>query len=232
MAGAGAGATAMHWGACGQMASADAQKIQLIMSLRSQGIRSTAVLEALERVPRELFVDPHYAAEAYVDKALPIDCGQTISQPYIVAFMTEKLEVDRRHKVLEVGTGSGYQTCILSQLCRRVYTIERYRPLLRKAEERFRRLRFSNVTTLLGDGLKGWESQAPFDRIILTAAASSVPVQLLDQLRDGGIMVLPIETFPGRQELQRIIRTDNGFERESLLPVRFVPLQPGLPRDA
>ena len=213
------------------MASADAQKIQLIMSLRSQGIRSIAVLDALERVPREMFVDRDYADEAYADKALPIACGQSISQPYIVAFMTDRLALNDRHKVLEVGTGSGYQTVILSQLCRRVYTIERYRTLLRKAEERFRALKLSNITTLLGDGLKGWESQAPFDRIIVTAAASSVPVHLLEQLKVGGMMILPIETFPGRQELQLITRTEESFERQSLLPVRFVPLQTGLPRD-
>lgn len=214
------------------MAQADTQKIQLIMSLRSQGIRSVAVLDALERVPREMFVERGNVDEAYADKALPIACGQTISQPYIVAFMSDKLELDSRHKVLEIGTGSGYQTVVLSQLCRRVYTIERYRPLLRKAEERFRSLKLSNITTLLADGLKGWASQAPFDRIIVTAAATSVPVHLLEQLKVGGIMILPIETFPGRQELQRIIRTDDSFERQSLLPVRFVPLQPGLPRDA
>ncbi|WP_137392332.1 protein-L-isoaspartate(D-aspartate) O-methyltransferase [Rhodoligotrophos defluvii] len=212
--------------------AADSRKIQLIMNLRSQGIRSTAVLDAIERVPREIFVDAAYADQAYADQSLPIACGQTISQPFIVAFMSDRLEVTDRMKVLEVGTGSGYQTAVLAHLCRRIYTVERYRILLRAAEERFKQLRLTNITAIVGDGMKGWPSQAPFDRIIVTAAASSMPLALLDQLKVGGIMVLPIETSPGRQELQRVVRTEESYERQSLLPVRFVSLVPGMPREA
>ncbi|MGF7161463.1 protein-L-isoaspartate(D-aspartate) O-methyltransferase [Rhodoligotrophos appendicifer] len=209
----------------------DYAKIQLIMSLRNQGIRNTAVLDAIERVPRELFIEAPFGEQAYADQSLPIACGQTISQPFIVAFMTEKLEVTDRMKVLEIGTGSGYQTAVLAHLCRRVYTIERYRLLLRAAEERLAKLKLTNVTSVSGDGTKGWKSQAPFDRILVTAAAASVPEALIDQLRVGGIMIIPVETSPGRQELQRIIRTERGYDRQSLLPVRFVPLVAGLPKE-
>lgn len=211
--------------------AADPRKIQLIMNLRNQGIRSTAVLDAMERVPREMFIESALSDQAYADRSLPISCGQTISQPFIVAFMSDKLEVTDRMKVLEVGTGSGYQTAVLAHLCRRVYTVERYRHLLRMAEERLQKLKLTNVTAMVGDGMKGWPSQAPFDRIIVTAAAASMPITLIDQLKPGGIMILPIETSPGRQELQRVVRTDESYERQSLLPVRFVPLLPGTPRE-
>jgi protein-L-isoaspartate(D-aspartate) O-methyltransferase len=210
------------------MAATDQQKIELVMSLRAAGIRDTRVLAAIETVPREMFLPDAFKDLAYADQALPIECGQTLSQPFIVAFMTDRLKVGERMKVLEVGTGSGYQTAILAQLCRRVYTMERYRTLMKQAETRFKELRLANVTTVLGDGGKGWPAQAPFDRIIVTAAAKKLPRKLLEQLAVGGIMVIPVEVSPGRQELLRITRTDDGFERESLLPVRFVPLVEGI----
>jgi protein-L-isoaspartate(D-aspartate) O-methyltransferase len=211
--------------------NADPRKIQLIMALRNQGVRDMRVLEAIERVPRELFVNETFADQAYADQALPIACGQTISQPYIVGFMTDRLQVNERHKVLEIGTGSGYQTAILSHLCRRVYTIERYRTLANEAEARFKQLKLSNITQLVADGAKGWPKQAPFERIIVTAAARQVPQALLDQLAVGGIMIVPIEERPGKQDLYRITRTATDFEREHLLPVRFVPLIEGVAKE-
>ena len=212
------------------MSATDQQKIELVMALRARGIRDTRVLEAIETVPRELFVQEAFRDLAYVDQALPIECGQTLSQPFVVAFMTDRLKVGDRMKVLEVGTGSGFQSAILSQLCRRVYTIERYRTLLKAADARFAELRLANVTTLLGDGTRGWPKQAPFERIIVTAAAPKLPRKLLEQLATGGIMVIPVEVSPGRQEILRITRTESDFERESLMPVRFVPLVEGIAR--
>jgi protein-L-isoaspartate(D-aspartate) O-methyltransferase len=209
----------------------DVRKIELIMSLRNRGIRDTRVLAAIERVPRELFVDRTFQAQAYADQSLPIECGQTISQPYIVAFMTEKLALTDRVKVLEIGTGSGYQTAVLAHLCRRVYTMERYRTLMRDAEARLADLGLSNVTAMVGDGTRGWAAQAPFDRIIVTAAARAVPQTLVDQLRPGGVMVLPIESRSGEQELVRITVTDGGPVHEPLLAVRFVPLVEGIARE-
>ncbi len=213
-----------------KMSATDQQKIELVMALRARGIRDTRVLEAIETVPRELFVQEAFRDLAYADQALPIECGQTLSQPFVVAFMTDRLKVGDRMKVLEVGTGSGYQSAILSQLCRRVYTIERYRTLLKAADARFAELRLANVTTLLGDGTRGWPKQAPFERIIVTAAAPKLPRKLLEQLATGGIMVIPVEVSPGRQEILRITRTESDFERESLMPVRFVPLVEGIAR--
>jgi protein-L-isoaspartate(D-aspartate) O-methyltransferase len=211
--------------------TADPRKIQLIMALRNHGVRDMRVLEAIERVPRELFVNETFADQAYADQALPIACGQTISQPYIVGFMTDRLQVNERRKVLEIGTGSGYQTAILSHLCRRVYSIERYRTLATAAEARFRQLKLSNITQLVADGTKGWPKQAPFERIIVTAAAKQVPQALFDQLAVGGIMIVPIEEKPGKQDLYRITRSETGFEREHLLPVRFVPLVEGVAKE-
>ncbi len=149
----------------------DHAKIELIMALRRQGIRDKRVLSAVERIPREKFINASFRKQAYEDHALPIECGQTISQPYVVAYMTEQLHVGDRMKVLEVGTGSGYQAAVLAKLCRRVYTIERYRTLLRDAIRRFEELRLHNITAKVGDGAEGWPEQAPFDRIIVTAAA-------------------------------------------------------------
>jgi protein-L-isoaspartate(D-aspartate) O-methyltransferase len=210
----------------------DHRKIQMVMDLRNKGVRDTRVLDAMERIPREAFVDERFVHEAYADQALPITCGQTISQPFIVAYMTDRLKVAPRMKVLEIGTGSGYQTAVLSLLCRRVYSIERYRSLMKQAEERFKALKLHNITTMLGDGHKGWPAQAPFERIIVTAASQGIPDALLAQLAVGGIMVLPVEVAPGKQELQRVVRTEGEPEIETLLPVSFVPLVPGAAKES
>lgn len=212
----------------------DQEKIELIMALRKQGIRDKNVLAALERVPRETFINTSFRRQAYEDHALPIECGQTISQPFIVAYMTEKLEVGDRMKALEVGTGSGYQAAVLSRLCRRVYTVERYRTLLRDAVKRFEAIHLHNITAKVADGSEGWPEQAPFDRIIVTAAATAVPQKLVDQLKVGGIMVLPVAVPGSRgvQNLVRIIRTEEGIIREDLMPVRFVPLVDGVARES
>jgi len=208
------------------MASAQDQ-IGLIMQLRRRGIRDPKVLRAIERVPRELFVDEAFAGHAYQDIALPIECGQTISQPFVVAFMTEKLELDARHKVLEIGTGSGYQAAVLSYLCRRVYTVERWRELQKAAEQRLADLHITNVTTIIGDGWLGWPPQAPFDRIIVTAAALDAPAALLDQLKEGGRMIIPLGETRDAQSLVQIDKTEEGLVETPLLPVRFVPLVHG-----
>jgi len=209
----------------------DHRQIQLLMALRNQGVRDMRVLEAIERTPRELFLNEAFADQAYADQALPISCGQTISQPFIVGLMTDRLQVGERHKVLEIGTGSGYQTAILSLLCRRAYTIERYRTLAREAEARFKELRLNNITQLVGDGARGWPQQAPFDRIIVTAAAKAVPQTLVDQLAVGGIMIVPVEERAGKQDLYRIVRVGAGYDSEHLLPVRFVPLVEGIAKE-
>jgi protein-L-isoaspartate(D-aspartate) O-methyltransferase len=208
------------------MASAQDQ-IGLIMQLRRRGIRDNKVLRAIERVPRDLFVDEAFVDHAYQDIALPIECGQTISQPYVVAFMTERLELDDRHKILEIGTGSGYQAAVLSHLCRRVYTVERWRELQKAAERRFARLGITNVTTIIGDGWLGWPPQAPFDRIIVTAAAQEAPPALLDQLKTGGRMLIPLGETRDTQNLVQIDKTEAGLTETPLLPVRFVPLVHG-----
>ncbi len=205
-----------------------ARKIRLIMNLRRSGIVDLRVLAAIERLPRENFVPQPFLDQAYEDKALPIGHGQTVSQPQVVAIMTQALELKPTHKVLEIGTGSGYQAALLSRLARRVYSIERHRPLLREAEARFLALRLTNIHCRCGDGNLGWPEQSPFDRVILTAAATERPQTLLDQLKVGGIMVLPIGPDRGDQDLIRIRRTAEGFEEETLAGVRFVPLLPGL----
>ena len=208
------------------MASAKDQ-IELIMQLRRRGIRDAKVLRAIESVPRELFVDEAFTDHAYQDIALPIECGQTISQPYVVAFMTQKLELDDRHKVLEVGTGSGYQAAVLSHLCRRVYSVERWRELQKLADHRLAELGITNVTTIIGDGWLGWPPQAPFDRIIVTAAALDAPAALLDQLKMGGRMIIPLGESRDEQSLVQIDKTEEGLVETPLLPVRFVPLVHG-----
>ncbi len=208
----------------------DVQKARLIMNLRHHGIRDPRVLEAMEEIPRDLFVPDTFRDQAWADTALPISCGQTISQPYIVAYMTEQLEVDPTSRVLEIGTGSGYQAAILSKLARRVYTIERHRHLMEDARRKFEQLGLTNIETRVGDGYRGWPEAAPFDRIIVTAAAPKVPPALLDQLAEGGIMVIPVDSGPLYQNLVRIRRTSEGFERETLIPVRFVPMLPGVAR--
>ena len=202
------------------------EKARLIMTLRGMGVVEADVLSAMERVPRELFVPTALSQHAYENASLPIALEQTISQPYIVARMTAALELTGRERVLEIGTGSGYQAAILSFLCRRVYSIERLRPLLVEAENRFRKLQITNVTSKFGDGAKGWPEGAPFDRVILTCAPPEIPATLLNQLKTGGIMVAP-EGRDREQSLVVIRRTEEGFERRELLPVRFVPLVEG-----
>ncbi len=204
--------------------SLEARKIRLIMELRHAGILDTRVLSALERVPREKFVPPSFADRAYENSALPLPHGQTISQPYIVALMSQALDLGPRMKVLELGTGSGYQAAVLSKLCRRVYTLERIRSLLREAERTFTELRIYNITTLHGDGGRGWPELAPFERIIVTAAAAEPPTELLDQLAIDGIMVVPLGRSGDDQELMQVRRTATGFEEKILCQVRFVPL--------
>lgn len=204
------------------------------LTLRRRGISDQAVLRTMEEVPRELFVDEADRDGAYRDSALPIACGQTISQPFVVAYMTEQLQVNDRTKVLEVGTGSGYQAAVLSKLCRRVYTVERYRTLLRDAVKRFEELHLHNITAKVADGAEGWPEQAPFDRIIVTAAAPAVPQKLVAQLKVGGIMIVPVGAAGGRgeQNLVRIERTEEGVNRDELMPVRFVPLVEGVARES
>ncbi len=205
------------------------RRLHLLQSLREQGISDERVLEAIGNVPREVFVETPFADQAYADQALPISCGQTISQPYIVALMTEALKVEPHSRVLEIGTGSGYQAVVLSRLARRVYTIERYATLAEAAAQRFAELGITNITQRVGDGTLGMPEFAPFDRIMVTAAARQVPRAYLDQMAPGSILVIPIEERPGNQGLWRITRDAQGFNHEHLLPVRFVPLVEGLP---
>jgi protein-L-isoaspartate(D-aspartate) O-methyltransferase len=202
-------------------------KIKLLMKLRSAGIRETRVLSAIESIPREMFVPRMFVDKAYADTALPIESGQTISQPLVVAWMTSALDVTDRHRVLEIGTGSGYQAAILARLARRVYTIERHRALGEIAEERFKKLRLTNITARIGDGTKGWPEAAPFDRIIVTAGAKEVPAALVEQLEVGGVMVMPVGDPVGDQVLLRLERTPEGYASQHLMNVRFVPLIAG-----
>lgn len=209
------------------------RKIRLIMQLRKAGVADTEVLSAIERVPREAFVPASFQDQAYENRALPIGQGQTLSQPEVVAVMTQALGASRRTKLLEIGTGSGYQAAVLSRICRRVYTVERHRDLLEEAEGRFLALRLHNITTRAGDGWKGWLEQAPFDRIIVTAAPPELPSSLLDQLAPGGVMVIPLGTTSRDQRLLRVRRDEEGrFHEEDLGPVRFVPLVAGMPTRA
>ena len=202
------------------------EKAQLIMALRGQGIGNATVLSALESVPRELFVPPALRQHAYENASLPIALDQTISQPYVVARMTEALRLTGRERVLEIGCGSGYQAAVLTYLCRRVYSMERLKPLLVDAENRLRDLRISNISLRHGDGVKGWPEAAPFDRIILTCSSAKIPDILLQQLKIDGIMVAP-EGTDSAQQLVVITRRESGFEREVLMPVTFVPLIEG-----
>ncbi|MFZ9485884.1 MAG: protein-L-isoaspartate(D-aspartate) O-methyltransferase [Alphaproteobacteria bacterium] len=204
-------------------------KIRLVMELRRSGVTDTRVLSAIERTPREAFCPPQFLDRAYEDTALPIAHGQTLSAPTVVGLMTQAIEVGARHKVLEVGTGSGYQASVLSHLCRRLYTIERHRPLLADAEARFRDLRINNIVSLHGDGWAGWPAQAPFDRIIVTAAPDEVPAALVDQLAVGGLLVLPVGREKREQRLLRLRKTADGVQTEELAAVRFVPMVSGLP---
>lgn len=199
----------------------------LILRLRRVGITDQRVVRAIESVPRQMFVPADLRGAAYAERALPIDCGQTISAPVIVGMMTNALEITERDRVLEVGTGSGYQTAILAKLARRVYTVERFRTLLQAAESRFKTLRLSNITTAIDDGMLGWPDQEPFDKIIVTAAGEQVPEALLQQVTMGGIIVMPVGPVDGVQKLRRFQRTEEGFDERDLADVRFVPLIPG-----
>ncbi len=202
----------------------------LILELRRAGISDARVLEAIERVPREVFVPAAFAGHAHDNVALAIGNGQTISQPYVVALMTAALAVTDRHIVLEVGTGSGYQAAVLALLARRVFTVERHRTLLKAAEGRLAGLRLGNVTCRFGDGTKGWPEQRVFDRVMITAAASDVPGPLLDCLAEGGVLVAPVGEEKRDQMLLRVRRDASGFSTEELGAVRFVPLVAGLAR--
>ncbi|MBL9062884.1 protein-L-isoaspartate(D-aspartate) O-methyltransferase [Tabrizicola sp.] len=204
------------------------RKMRFLFALRSRGVTDSRVLTAMEKVDRGLFVRGTFADRAYEDMPLPIACGQTISQPSVVGLMTQALQVNPRDTVLEVGTGSGYQAAILSQLARRVYTVDRYRRLTREAGELFRKLDLVNITTITADGSHGLPDQAPFDRILVTAAAEDPPGPLLEQLKPGGIMVVPVGQSDAVQALIKVTRTQSGFDYEELRPVRFVPLVEGL----
>jgi protein-L-isoaspartate(D-aspartate) O-methyltransferase len=208
-----------------------ARMARLLLALRSQGVTDAKVLNAIEKTPRELFTPELFKERAFEDSALPIACGQTISQPFIVGLMTQALKIDRRDRVLEIGTGSGYQTAILSRLARLVYTVERYRTLMKEAEARFQTLGLTNVITRFGDGGEGWPEQAPFDRIMVTAAAPDEPKALLAQLKPTGVLVAPIGKGPV-QSLRRYTGDGKGgFAVEKLLDVRFVPLLDGVAKE-
>ncbi len=213
------------------MSARDA-KARLIEELRAQGITDERVLAAIAQVPREKFVPPTFRDRAYENVALPIGHGQTISQPYVVALMTQALEVSDRHIVLEIGTGSGYQAAVLAQLARRVFTVERHRAMASAAEQLFKELRINNVTVRFGDGTKAWPEQSSFDRIIVTAAAATLPDAVMESLAEGGVLVAPIGEDKRDQVLMRLRRTAEGWHTEDICPVRFVPLVAGLPRGA
>lgn len=209
----------------------DVGHMKFVLDLRRRGIMNPAVLRAMEEVPRDRFVMPAHAAAAYEDRAMPIACGQTISQPFVVAYMTENLDAGPGHHVLEVGTGSGYQAAVLSRVVAKVTTVERYRTLADAARLRLRALGYDNVDVIHGDGMAGVPERAPFDRIIVTAAAETVPQTLIDELVPGGVMVLPVGAAEGHQTLRRIVRTETGSQASTLLAVRFVPLLPGEARE-
>jgi protein-L-isoaspartate(D-aspartate) O-methyltransferase len=212
-------------------AERDTRLARLVLSLRSQGVTDPAVLAAIEKTPRDLFTPDLFKERSWEDSALPIACGQTISQPYIVGLMSQALTLEPRARVLEIGTGSGYQTAVLSRLARLVYTVERYRTLLRAAETRFESLQITNVITRFGDGFLGWAEQAPFDRILVTAAAPEEPIVLLRQLKPSGVLVAPIGKGPVQQLCRYAGDGEGGFTMDVLCEVRFVPLLEGVARE-
>jgi protein-L-isoaspartate(D-aspartate) O-methyltransferase len=209
----------------------DVERMEFQLGLRRRGISNQAVLRAMDEVPREHFVTADYADSAYADSALPIDCGQTISQPYVVAYMTEQLDVEPDHRVLEIGTGSGYQAAVLSRLALAVVSIERYRTLADAARDRLKTLGYANVTVIAGDGFAGAPDHAPFDRVIITAATDKVPDALVEQLAESGKMVLPLGARSGPQHIVKLTKNAGGVARQELIPVRFVPLLPGQARE-
>ncbi|MEW5422993.1 protein-L-isoaspartate(D-aspartate) O-methyltransferase [Amorphus sp. 3PC139-8] len=202
---------------------------ELILKLRTNGIRDRRVLSAIEGIPRRLFLGSRHQALAYADQAMPIECGQTISQPTIVAMMTEALDVSPEHRVLEVGTGSGYQAAVLARLAKEVYTVERYRSLMEGAKDRFRVLKLDNVHTRIGDGFEGWPEAAPFHRIIVTAAAEKIPETLVEQLvSDHGVIVIPIGQQGNVQDLIKAVKVGTRLEQQTICAVRFVPMVHGI----
>lgn len=205
----------------------DTGRMEFLLTLRRRGISDARVLKAMEEVPRERFVEADQTDDAYGDFAMPIACGQTISQPYVVAYMSEQLALKPEHRVLEVGTGSGYQAAVLSRLAREVVSVERYRTLAETARKRLAALGCNNVEVVVGDGFAGVPSRAPFDRIIVTAAAETLPQTLTDQLEEGGIMLLPLGPRGGVQHIVKLTKSQTGIARENLIAVRFVPLLPG-----
>jgi protein-L-isoaspartate(D-aspartate) O-methyltransferase len=207
------------------------EKMMFQLTLRRRGISDQAVLRAMEEIPREIFVEPANRADAYRDSALGIACGQTISQPFVVAYMTEQLHLLKHHRVLEIGTGSGYQAAILSRLCRQVLTIERYRTLADTARARLEKIGCDNVEVMLGDGFEIPAGAGNFDRIIVTAAMEQIPEALTARLEPGGILIAPVGPHHGTQTLIRVTRTDLGFDRRELVDVRFVPALPGIARE-
>ena len=207
------------------------EKMMFQLNLRRRGISDQAVLRAMEEVPREVFVEPADRAYAYRDSALGIACGQTISQPFVVAYMTEQLQLRKQHRVLEIGTGSGYQAAILSRLCGHVLTIERYRTLADSARLRLEKLGCDNVEVMLGDGFDIPAGAGSFDRIMVTAAMEEIPEALTQRLEPGGVLIAPVGPHQGTQTLVRMIRTEGGMVRKDLVDVRFVPALPGIARE-
>ena len=206
-------------------------KMMFQLSLRRRGISDQAVLRVMEDVPRELFVEPADRGNAYRDTALGIACGQTISQPFVVAYMTEQLSLQKSHQVLEIGTGSGYQAAILSGLCKWVLTIERYRTLADRARKRLEDLGCDNVEVMVGDGFDIPAGAGNFDRILVTAAMEQIPEALAERLEPEGVLIAPVGPQHGVQTLIRLVRTESGFERRELVDVRFVPALPGIARE-
>jgi len=201
--------------------------IDLILNLKKNGIKDLNLLKTLEEIPRSIFVESSIESKSYLNIALPISCGQTISQPLIVAIMTQALKLNKNHRVLEIGTGSGYQSSILAKLARFVYTVERFNSLKREAEKKFKLLKLANIFCKHADGGLGWKEQAPFDRIIVTASAPEIPNTLLDQLKDKGIMLIPIGEENNDQTLVLIKKNGDEYSKQNLLKVRFVPLLEG-----